>query len=421
MKSLRFFLLFSLTLFPSVTVSQVTWTATAGSVSQSGFYVVPQTVGSYMVTAWLGSATSSSTIEIKPAKADFYISTTGSDLNDGSFGKPFATFSKANSVVQPGQTIIVRGGIYKTNVSLTKSGAPGSPITWMIYPGERVIIDGSAIPPAACTRSDPWNGTPETIDIVRVHDVIIKGFEIVNSPNCSVMVQYSSDVVIDGITAHHGYQAGICFWTSQRVTVQNSHLYDFYDYACPPVNTNDGGNADCIHMNEDGTMPIGNHVIRNNLLHDCSDDGVDTWVVVGNLIEGNVVHHTGRAAGDGNGFKLGGSDSNGNNVGGGNTVRLNITYSNKMRAFVTNGGSGNVIDHNTAWDHIHSSFSNTLALPNTFTNNIVAGSSWWNEMDGAVHTGNSWDLELTCSFVSTDPASPDFLKATGACAGIGAR
>lgn len=70
---------------------------------------------------------------------------TPSDTNDGSITEPFATLTKANAVVQPGDTVYLRGGTYgRTEVSanITADGTPGEGyIRFLAYPGETPIID----------------------------------------------------------------------------------------------------------------------------------------------------------------------------------------------------------------------------------------------------------------------------------------
>ncbi|MCQ2050433.1 MAG: DUF1565 domain-containing protein, partial [Candidatus Saccharibacteria bacterium] len=42
----------------------------------------------------------------------YYVATDGKDTNAGSKEKPFATLNKANAVVQAGDTVWIRGGVY---------------------------------------------------------------------------------------------------------------------------------------------------------------------------------------------------------------------------------------------------------------------------------------------------------------------
>jgi hypothetical protein len=60
----------------------------------------------------------------------YYVSPNGSDLNNGSQASPFATIKHADNVVVPGDTVIVLDGTYKGDVTLSKSGLSGNPITY---------------------------------------------------------------------------------------------------------------------------------------------------------------------------------------------------------------------------------------------------------------------------------------------------
>ncbi|MGE5423151.1 MAG: choice-of-anchor Q domain-containing protein [Ignavibacteriales bacterium] len=76
----------------------------------------------------------------------YYVSTTGSNLNDGlSETSPFKTISKAVSVAQAGETILVRGGIYNEKITMPYSGTADNPIVMQNYPSETPIIDGTGI------------------------------------------------------------------------------------------------------------------------------------------------------------------------------------------------------------------------------------------------------------------------------------
>ena len=76
----------------------------------------------------------------------WYVSTAGSDSYSGTLQSPFKTIEKAVSVVQPGQTIYIRGGTYNltTTIGITKSGTENAVISMLAYPGERPVLDFSA-------------------------------------------------------------------------------------------------------------------------------------------------------------------------------------------------------------------------------------------------------------------------------------
>jgi len=77
--------------------------------------------------------------------ATFAVSPTGDDEATGDASAPFRTIGRAAVCAKPGDTVLVRAGIYRERVTPPRGGEPGKPIT---YRGEklgRVIIKGSDI------------------------------------------------------------------------------------------------------------------------------------------------------------------------------------------------------------------------------------------------------------------------------------
>lgn len=74
------------------------------------------------------------------------LSTSGSDGNAGtSTAAPWATFSYALAHMDPGDSLLVRGGTYHQNIDFVESGTSAtSRITISRYGLERVIVDGAA-------------------------------------------------------------------------------------------------------------------------------------------------------------------------------------------------------------------------------------------------------------------------------------
>lgn len=68
-----------------------------------------------------------------------------SDKNPGTLDRPFKTISKAASLAEPGDTVLVYAGIYREWVAPARGGEEGRPITYMGAPGEKVIVRGSEI------------------------------------------------------------------------------------------------------------------------------------------------------------------------------------------------------------------------------------------------------------------------------------
>src|SRR5690606_9851699 len=86
---------------------------------------------------------------------------------------PFSTWTKAQSVAQPGDVIYFRGGVYtpRSTIILSKSGMRDAPIAYFAYPGEKPVIDLSGLPSGSIGIWHPASW---------VH---VKGFEIKNAPS----------------------------------------------------------------------------------------------------------------------------------------------------------------------------------------------------------------------------------------------
>lgn len=78
------------------------------------------------------------------AQTEYHVSVKGSDHNEGSFGKPFRTITKASEIVMPGDIITVHEGIYRERVAPPRGGTSDkNRIIYRVAQGERVVISGS--------------------------------------------------------------------------------------------------------------------------------------------------------------------------------------------------------------------------------------------------------------------------------------
>ncbi|MCX7917504.1 MAG: DUF1565 domain-containing protein, partial [bacterium] len=65
------------------------------------------------------------------------------DTNSGTKELPFLTISKGVSILQPGDTLIIKEGIYREVIRINKKGEEGKPIVIKAEENERVVITGS--------------------------------------------------------------------------------------------------------------------------------------------------------------------------------------------------------------------------------------------------------------------------------------
>jgi hypothetical protein len=93
------------------------------------------------------------------AGKEYFVSAkTGDDANPGSAEKPWKTINFAAGKVEPGDTVTVTEGEYRESVKLTKSGETGKWITFRAKPGDKVLMEGSALEhvPAFDWREKPY-------------------------------------------------------------------------------------------------------------------------------------------------------------------------------------------------------------------------------------------------------------------------
>ena len=73
----------------------------------------------------------------------YFVSPIGLDANSGKIDKPFKTINHAVAVAQAGDTVYLRGGIYRETIIPVRSGTVNKPIIFMGYKGENAILCGT--------------------------------------------------------------------------------------------------------------------------------------------------------------------------------------------------------------------------------------------------------------------------------------
>jgi hypothetical protein len=80
-----------------------------------------------------------------------------SDDGPGTEERPFATINRAAQALQPGEKVVVHGGVYRECVRPARGGArPEAMIAYEGAPGERVIVRGSELWRPEFGRSEEW-------------------------------------------------------------------------------------------------------------------------------------------------------------------------------------------------------------------------------------------------------------------------
>ncbi|HMP72731.1 MAG TPA: right-handed parallel beta-helix repeat-containing protein [Kiritimatiellia bacterium] len=80
------------------------------------------------------------------AQQTYYVATDGDNSHSGlSTTQPFQTIQHALTVVQPGDTLLLRGGTYREHLETIHHGTPSQPITIAAYSNELPVIKGSHV------------------------------------------------------------------------------------------------------------------------------------------------------------------------------------------------------------------------------------------------------------------------------------
>ena len=91
--------------------------------------------------------------------AEYYVSPSGNDSNDGSKAKPFATITCAAKKVEAGDTVKILPGLYREEIKFSKKGTAKAPITFQGMRGKDdkylTIIEAPGVSPAK------WQHAPE--------------------------------------------------------------------------------------------------------------------------------------------------------------------------------------------------------------------------------------------------------------------
>jgi hypothetical protein len=176
-----------------------------GSISSAGLFTAPQVSSTTSVTVTARSnydntkyanaavTISSSTGGSGSEGPQYYVSTNGSDSNNGSASAPWRTISHATTKVAAGATVHVAPGTYKESIMVNDNALAGTATARIVFLsdqkwGAKIVGNGSA--PAFQLRSND-----DYIDII--------GFDISNPGASQGIETYASNGRIEGNRVHN--------------------------------------------------------------------------------------------------------------------------------------------------------------------------------------------------------------------------
>jgi hypothetical protein len=247
--------------------------------------------------------------------ATYYVSPTGSDQQPGTKEQPFATIQRAQAFLKPGDTVLIRGGVYKmteANISkrrriwayvttLDKSGTKDQRIQYWAYPGEKPIFDFSAVKPAGHrVIAFQVNGSWLHLKGLEVTGVQVT---ITRHTQSECFSNRGSHNIYEQLVMRDGMAIGIYLTEGSHNLFLNCDAYRNYDNVSE---NGKGGNTDGFGCHPDRGS-VGN-LFRGCRAWSNSDDGFDLISARESVIFDRcwAMYNGLGTPGDGNGFKAGG-------------------------------------------------------------------------------------------------------------------
>jgi hypothetical protein len=344
--------------------------------------------------------------------ADFYVAPTGSDTNAGTLAQPFASVERAESAAAPGDTVYLRGGVYRfsgtqktVGVAFSKSGSQDKPIHYVAYTGEVPIFDLFELKPQARVT-----GLDVRCNWIHLRGLEVRGVrQLIVGDSWSVRIRGDHNV-LEQLHVHDGEAPGIFITSGAHNLVLNCDSHHNYD----PLEQ--GGNADGFGCHSTG----GDNVLRGCRAWENSDDGYDFINAAGPCIaEGSWAFRNGfipdttTVVGNGAGFKSGGFGVPPNVPATGaprHVVRGNLAFGNLIGIYANYHPGGIDFLNNTAFDNPANFDMRTAGGTSShkLRNNVAAGTGKTIvSLNGGTDTSNSWTLPVQVSsadFLSLDKA-----------------
>jgi hypothetical protein len=347
--------------------------------------------------------------EIPQAERIYFVATDGDNAGAGTKEDPWATLPYAVSQVRRGDVIVMRGGIYHHNQTIsiqTPSGFIGELITLTAYPGEVPILDFSSQPPLQNQHGIRLNANFWHVIGITIRNASHNGIRMDGSYN-----------ILEQVTAYGNHDTGIHMaGGASNNLIKNSDSFRNFNF--------DTNRTPRIGNNADGFGAKFN-IGPNNRYEGCrswenSDDGFDFWEAQNTItIDNSWAFGNGDASvfgdpanfeGNGNGFKLGG-----NNVHTPHVVRRSLAFDNfgasrNAKGFDFNNNRGAMrLEHNTAFNNGRNYWFPSDPPDGSqavFLNNLSVQTSLHAALPpSAVVAGNSWQVATQVSpdvFLSVD-------------------
>lgn len=378
---------------------------------------------SHLICAYVLAATCGA-----PA-ATYFVAPDGEDGSPGTIESPFATWGKAQSMVEPGDTVLFRGGTYairsdtdSVGILLDKTGNPEKSIYYWAYGNETPVFDFEGM--EAASRI--------TGILVTASYLHLKGMELRGVPQRDLpsggeswglrvsgglidgVHEGGSRNIFERLDIHHNMGTGLCLsggFTNLVLNCDSHHNFDPFTYVDGVKRPGASADGFAAHLTNSFNMA---NSFRGCRAWSNSDAGFDAYGSNSTVYfdtcwawSNGYAMDTVKVKGTGDGFKMGGYDK---------STRLTIycacvpAHSVRFSLAFQNGKTGfsqnlhlvaNHFYNNTAFRNSGGNFNgtgwngNNTVESGVFRNNLSIGSyfSTGGEAGGLLKMeNNSWNL-----------------------------
>ncbi|WP_432379912.1 right-handed parallel beta-helix repeat-containing protein [Duganella sp. P38] len=359
--------------------------------------------------------------------ATYYVAPAGSDDNAGTLAAPFKSIVKAQSVAVAGDTVYLRGGSYlytaaesacasrtaRVNaITLGKSGAAGNPIRYWAYAGEKPVFDFSRMSDDCRVKGFNVTGSWLHLRGLEISGAPQQPGNLLNNESWGVWNSGSNNI-FERLDIHHNMGPGMFIAQGSNNLVLNVDSHHNRD---PYSKSGDGQNADGFGVHIGANEP--GNVLRGCRAWANTDDGYDliqarsavlienSWAWSHGYIPDTT---TSLAAGNGNGFKIGGFGGKYAADAPQHIVRNSVAFNNKASGFYANHHPvASYFYNNTSIANRHD--FNMLGIDPSgaainlgiLRNNLAWQGTLVTNVDGADAVNNSWNLSGVVSVTAAD-------------------
>jgi hypothetical protein len=195
-----------------------------------------------------------------------------------------AAIEKALRRAKPGETILLRGGVYGgAKVRATIHGAPGAPVTIRAFPKEMPVLDGTGV------KMDLYD---TLFELTKSSHVVVDGLEVRNAAGRGINLHECAAVTVRNCSIHD-VQCRALGGSGEKLLFEGNKVWNAClvnaDNAFVKAGKKGGWPATVQTSMRDDKRASTDVVFRNNEVRDSWGEGIDAWFLDGGAIEGNTV------------------------------------------------------------------------------------------------------------------------------------